>query len=641
MDYNLFPEIENTLEVNTSICGSRSALAPVHCNAEKIDIIDLGIFNMVNMITVCELSNEFPLRLKNPSGKVPNFQSHHFENITNPIAENQPSPNSHLDSPEQNNSISQDICLDIPQPASITKTPSVDTTFIRGVDISTFPQIDAFGGKFSVNGKTTNLLDILSDNGVNYIRLRLWHTPRDWYCGLESTLEIAKKVKAHGFKLLLDFHYSDWWADPANQKKPTAWEKLPFALLKDSVYAYTYRVISLLKAEDALPDMVQIGNEISPGMLFPDGAVSGTTGWEKLAQLLNAGINAVHSAANSPVKIMLHLDSGGDNAKSRWWFDNIMAQNVPFDIIGLSYYPWWHGTLVDLKNNMNDLAVRYNKDILVVETAYPMTNKYLNDGMDNVGFDADKLIPGYPVSVKGQTDFLFTLKNLVKETANNKGIGFIYWEPAWIWQKPFGTAWEYFTLFDPVSGELLPSIEPFNDADSTGTGIDEGTAENGNPQFPQDPNNPKYPGANEIPSDVMLYQNYPNPFNPTTIIQYYLPESAEISLKIYDLLGREVGELVNDTQSAGIHRFALNADQHHLTSGVYIYSITISPNSDGVSLSYSGGVNPNSGSINYKSGAINYNFGAASLSHSASINTTPHYRTSTPRTISKAMILVK
>jgi arabinogalactan endo-1,4-beta-galactosidase len=547
---------------------------------------------------------------------------------------------------------------------SIVDTYNIsESDFIRGADISTFPQIDAFGGKFSVNGKTTNLLDILSDNGVNYIRLRLWHTPRDWYCGLESTLEIAKKVKAHGFKLLLDFHYSDWWADPANQKKPTAWEKLPFALLKDSVYAYTYRVISLLKAEDALPDMVQIGNEISPGMLFPDGAVSGTTGWEKLAQLLNAGITAVHAAANntntsasaisisdpysikasgnstnstrsanstpapgnftrstrsensndtSSIKIMLHLDSGGDNAKSRWWFNNIMAQNVPFDIIGLSYYPWWHGTLNDLKNNMNDLAVRYNKDIIVVETAYPMTNRYLNDGMDNVGFDEQKLIPGYPVSVKGQTDFLFTLKNLVKETANKKGIGFFYWEPAWIWQKPFGTAWEYYTLFDPVSGELLPSIEPFNEADSTGTGIDEGTAENGNPQFPQDPNNPKYPGANEIPSDIVLYQNYPNPFNPTTIIQYYLPESALVTLKIYDLLGREVGELVNDTQSAGVHRIALNADQHHLTSGVYIYSITIYPNSDGVSPSHSGSVNP-----------------------------TPHYRTSTPRTISKAMILVK
>lgn len=557
---------------------------------------------------------------------------------------------------------------------SIVDTHNIsESDFIRGVDISTFPQIDAFGGKFSVNGKTTNLLDILSDNGVNYIRLRLWHTPRDWYCGLESTLEIAKKVKAHGFKLLLDFHYSDWWADPGNQKKPAAWEKLPFDLLKDSVYAYTFRVISLLKAEDALPDMVQIGNEISPGMLFPDGAVSGSTGWQKLAQLLNSGISAVHSAANSPVKIMLHLDSG-DNAKSRWWFDNIMAQNVPFDIIGLSYYPWWHGTLNDLKNNMNDLAIRYNKDILVVETAYPMTNKYLNDGMDNVGFDEQKLIPGYPVSVKGQTDFLFTLKNLIKETANKRGIGFIYWEPAWIWQKPFGTAWEYFTLFDPVSGEMLPSLKEFIEDDSTATGIDEGTFENGNPQFPQDPNNPKYPGANAIPTDIVLYQNYPNPFNPTTIIQYYLPESALVTLKIYDLLGREVVQLVNDTQFAGLHQTEFNAIRHKLTSGVYIYSITISPYSDGISASHSvelnsgsgekilksgeayfthsdglnpashsNGLNPISGSINYKSGAINYNSGAASLSHSDGMNPASHSdgMNPAPRTISKAMILVK
>jgi len=579
MVHKLFPEIENRLEVNTTICGSRSALVPVHFYAENIANIDLGI----------------------------------------------------------------------------------DTTFIRGVDISTFPQIDAFGGKFSVNGKTTNLLDILSDNGVNYIRLRLWHTPRDWYCGLESTLEIAKKVKAHGFKLLLDIHYSDWWADPANQKKPAAWEKLPFALLKDSVYAYTYRVISLLKSEDALPDMVQIGNEITPGMLFPDGQLSGNSGFIQLAQLLNAGINAVHAAANSnsasgnsiytarssvntpttstasissvsapassSIKIMLHLDSGGDNVKCRWWFDHILAQDVRFDIIGLSYYPWWHGTLVDLKNNMNDLAIRYDKDIIVVETAYPMTNKYLNDGMDNVGFDTDKLIPGYPVSVKGQTDFLFTLKNLVKETANKKGIGFMYWEPAWIWQKPIGTAWEYFTLFDPVSGEMLPSIEPFNEADSTSTGIDDETGGNGTPL------NPEFPGSSTIPTDVMLYQNYPNPFNPATIIQYYLPESAEISLKIYDLLGREVVQLVNDTQSAGVHQTEFDAIQHHLTSGVYIYSITISPNA--------GTLNPKSNSLNPNSGALSSNSGTMSLSHSDGVNLAPHNRTPTPRTISKAMILVK
>ncbi|MFA6597959.1 MAG: glycosyl hydrolase 53 family protein [Ignavibacteriaceae bacterium] len=335
--------------------------------------------------------------------------------------------------------------------------------FIRGVDISTTPQIINAGGVWKSNNVPQDVLDIFKSNGANYVRLRLWHSPSNGYCGLDSTLAFAKLVKAKGFKFLLDIHYSDTWADPGKQAKPAAWNGLLFNTLVDSVRSYTKRVIKALKDQNTLPDMVQVGNEITPGMLFPEGKIS-TSGWGNFTTLLKAGIQGVKDVDSTTIKIMIHIDRGGDNATSRWYFDNLLSYGVSFDIIGLSYYPWWHGSLSQAQNNLNDLATRYNKDIIIVETAYPWNSQSMNDGY-NVGFDPTKLPSGYPVNPQGQRDFLTYLIRMIKNTTSKKGIGFFYWEPADISVPPVGSAWENYAVFD-FTYNALPALKAFQNNDS-------------------------------------------------------------------------------------------------------------------------------------------------------------------------------
>ena len=340
--------------------------------------------------------------------------------------------------------------------------------YIRGVDISSAPQITNAGGGWKLNGIPGDVLDIFKTNGANYVRLRLWYSPSNGYCGLDSTLAFALKVKAKGFRLLLDIHYSDTWADPGHQTKPAAWSSLPFSSLNDSVYAYTKRVILALKNQNTLPDMVQVGNEITGGMLWPEGKIS-TGGWANFTTLLKSGIQGVRDVADtSTTKIMIHIDRGGDNSTSRWFFDNLNSYNVNFDIIGQSYYPWWHGSFSNLSSNINDLAARYNKNIVIAETAYPWTSQYVNDGVPNVGFDPTKLPPGYPVNPQGQNDFLTYLSILIKDVPNNRGMGFFYWEPADISVPTVGSAWENYCVFD-FNGNAFNSIHVFQNSDSVKT----------------------------------------------------------------------------------------------------------------------------------------------------------------------------
>lgn len=340
--------------------------------------------------------------------------------------------------------------------------------FIRGVDISFTPQIEDLGGKYKLNGVVKDVLDILKEKGINYVRLRIWHTPSDGYCGLEKTLQFAKRIKQKGFKFLLDFHYSDWWADPGKQNKPNAWLNLSFESLKDSVYAYTKFVLTELKNQNTLPDMVQIGNEITGGMLWPDGKLYNMPNpdeqWIKFGQLVNSGIKGAKDVDQN-IKIMIHIDRGGDNKGAVYFFNRLLAQNVNFDVIGLSYYPWWHGTLTQLQNNLNDLAVRYNKDIVVVETAYPWTLQYQNDGHGNIVGQNTALLQGYPATPSGQKDYLIFLQKIIKDTKNGKGIGFFYWEPTYISVPPIGSSWENLTLFSftnsNLESEALKSLDAF------------------------------------------------------------------------------------------------------------------------------------------------------------------------------------
>lgn len=252
---------------------------------------------------------------------------------------------------------------------------------ILGADISFLPELESRGMKFSDNGVQDDAIDILKKHGFNYIRLRIFndpaapkgYSPGKGFCDLEHTKAMAKRIKAAGMKFLLDFHYSDTWADPGKQFKPSAWVGEDFPALKKSIYDFTVKVMQELKDQGTTPDMVQVGNEINHGMIWPDGVINNL---DTLAQFFYAGITAVRSVSPHTA-IMLHIALGGQNTESRFFLDAMAARKVPFDVIGLSYYPKWHGTLTDLKNNMDDLAKRYPQQVMVAEYTY--LKKEVND----------------------------------------------------------------------------------------------------------------------------------------------------------------------------------------------------------------------------------------------------------------------
>lgn len=259
--------------------------------------------------------------------------------------------------------------------------------YIIGTDISFLPQLEAQGVVFKDNGHEKDLLSILKKYHFNCIRLRLFHNPKaprgyskDGFCDLEHTMQMAKRVKAAGMDFALDFHYSDTWADPDKQYVPAAWKGLQGAMLEDSLYQYTKRVLTALKAQGTPPKIVQVGNEIINGMVWPYGKVEDTSGaeaWDAFAGLYKAGEKAVREVLPG-AKIMIHLALGGQNHRSRLILDSLLVRHAGFDIIGQSYYAQWHGTYIDLKNNLSDLAERYNRPVMVCEYSTPGVKK-VND----------------------------------------------------------------------------------------------------------------------------------------------------------------------------------------------------------------------------------------------------------------------
>ena len=422
---------------------------------------------------------------------------------------------------------------------------------ISGVDVSFLKQIEDNNGIYKENGVAVDGLQIFKNHGVNYVRLRLWNNPTDGYINLTRTIQMAKRIKQKGMQWLLDFHYSDTWADPGHQTKPAAWVGLSVSALKDSVYAYTKSVLLALKQENVLPDMVQIGNEITGGFLWDEGRVGGSfnsaTQWTQFTDLLKKGLLAVQemNTASSSIKTMVHVDTGGDTAASKWFFDNLLSKSVQFDYIGLSYYPWWHGNLLQLTANLAMLSARYGKDIIVAETAYPWTLQWY-DNTGNVVGTGTQLLPDYPATPEGQRTFLKSISAIVSNVPSHKGIGFFYWEPGWISTPTFGSGWENLAVFD-FSGNALGAITSFNIVSA----IDR---------------------ENTATKTFSLQQNYPNPFNPSTKIEYSLPVSSKVSLNVFSLTGEVVAKEVDAYQSAGTHSVDFNAK--NLANGMYIYRIT-------------------------------------------------------------------
>ena len=324
---------------------------------------------------------------------------------------------------------------------------------IRGADISSLKKSEDCGGVYrDENGVKGDALQILKEHGVNYLRLKVWVNPADGYNNLDRVLYMARRIQNHGLKLLIDFHYSDAWADPGKQNKPAAWNDYAFTELVQAVYDHTYQVCAALQQQDTPADMVQVGNELNNGLLWPEGK---SPQWDNLADLLKRGCDAVKDAHPSTV-VMLHLAEGGNNIGARDWFDQISARGVEFEVIGLSHYTYWHGSLADLQYNLHDLAVRYQKDVVIAETAYPFTLAEA-DEQRNAVHSADQLTSGYPATEEGQTANLRDVMAVVRAVPDGRGLGVFYWEPTWT-AIP-GNGWD---PADPTSGNEWENQALFN-----------------------------------------------------------------------------------------------------------------------------------------------------------------------------------
>jgi arabinogalactan endo-1,4-beta-galactosidase len=352
--------------------------------------------------------------------------------------------------------------------------------FAMGVDLSYVNQIEDHGGVYRDSSKLRDPFLIMKHHGANIVRVRLWHNPvwvRDvygnvntpLYSGFDDAAKTIERAKALGLAVNLDFHYSDKWADPGNQVPPAAWANITdLQVLKDSIYNYTFSVLSKLNKKGLMPEMAQIGNETNCGMMitgtktgFPN--LNGCNNhWQELGAVINSGIKAVRDvSAQSTVKtkIALHV---ADPKNVEWWLGQMttLAAVTDFDIIGMSYYPLWHTTISfdNLPTLISKLKSTYGKKVMILETAYPWTT----DAYDsyNNQYGSQSPLTGYPFTKDGQTKFM---TDLTQKMLNAGGSGVMYWEPAWISSQlkdswGTGSSWENCTFFD-FTGNALPSID--------------------------------------------------------------------------------------------------------------------------------------------------------------------------------------
>jgi arabinogalactan endo-1,4-beta-galactosidase len=378
---------------------------------------------------------------------------------------------------------------------SATSSTTKPSPFYLGADISTLAQVERQGGVYMDGDKPGDALAIFMKHGWTCFRLRIWVDPRNGVNGLEYTTKLAKRIKDAGGTFMLDFHYSDWWADPQKQNKPAAWAKLDFDALVKQAETYTASVIKTLKDAGATPDFVQIGNEITGGTLWPDAQVkvplstvkvfSGDVTvikppepyddakqWDHLIRILKAagaGVRSVTTPADH-VRIIVHIDCGGDWPVTKWYFDHLNEAHVDYDIIGQSFYPNWHGTMENLRDNLREMINHYHKDVMVVETAYPSRDVRPPPAA------AKNMI--WPMTPEGQKQFLADLIKTVKEAPEHRGIGVNYWHPEATYSTNSvgrGRGPDANSLFD-AKGNPLPAMNVLGLQPAPGT-----TAKTSNP----------------------------------------------------------------------------------------------------------------------------------------------------------------
>lgn len=351
---------------------------------------------------------------------------------------------------------------------NLNRPASSSTVFIRGADISFTLQEEGIGQSYIDNGQTAPLETILAGHGANYVRLRAWVDPPKGTSDLGSALALARRANAAGLRLLLDLHYSDSWADRTTQQTPAAWRSKTPDELGDIVHNYTRDVVAAFGRQGTPVDILQIGNEVTQGMLWPTGQIYRKTGedWSGYAALVKAGINgATEASQTKKPRIMLHSDTGGDQVASIYFFDHLLEQGVSFDLIGLSYYPFWHGALAGLQQNLHALASRYGKDIIIAETAYPWTLSSGGDVQSVVtSIEALPDAASFPPTPQGQAKYFEALNQVLRGVPNNHGAGYFIWEPGWLPGVPAdsrtGNTHSNLTMFD-WWGHGLPALGTF------------------------------------------------------------------------------------------------------------------------------------------------------------------------------------
>ncbi len=344
-----------------------------------------------------------------------------------------------------------------------------ETLFYKGMDLSFQSELESYTIDYKdENSNPINLLDYVSENGTNLIRLKLWHTPQDGQNGLADVKTYASRVKAKGMDFLLDFHYSDYWADPSNQNPPEAWQNMTQNEIRVAIYEYTKDVVLQFKNQNTLPDIIQIGNETDSGFLWNYGKVWNefSDNWSNYAALVNEAISAIKDVdTEDRIKIMLH-HSSVENAI--FFFNELSEFNVDFDIIGLSYYPQFQTKNLNVvQSKLNELVTTFNKDLLIVEVAYPFTLDW-NDNSTNFIGSNNQILDEFEASPSGQKAYLEWLTNTIKELPNNRGIGFCYWAPDWVafsgneQTSTSGSAWENQCMFD-FDFKALPIFDVYRD----------------------------------------------------------------------------------------------------------------------------------------------------------------------------------
>jgi arabinogalactan endo-1,4-beta-galactosidase len=333
--------------------------------------------------------------------------------------------------------------------------------FIAGADMSHLAFFESRGVIYRENGQPGDALAILKRHGLTCVRLRLFTSspaqaqsdPYNYVNNLDYTLPLALRVKAAGLQLMLDFHYSDTWADPGHQRKPNTWTNLAFPDLVLQMRVYNSNTIAQFKAAGAMPDWVQVGNEITGGLLWPDGRVGGSydtpAQWSQLGQLLNAAVKGIQDASGTSMpRIVVHIDRGGDWSGTQWFFDHLQGQQVPFDVIGESYYPFWHGPLASLATCLTNAAQRYQKPVVIAETAFPWNNSVW----------AGPLV-GLPSSPDGQMRFVASLAPLTEHLPGGLASGMVWWGTEY--QKVVGVngaGFDTASFFD-AQGNVLPAAD--------------------------------------------------------------------------------------------------------------------------------------------------------------------------------------